>query len=772
MSSRRWILFTLLVTVGLLCGLSIFLRAANPTSGSISLNSGPVSWTGTAAGGAYNGESTCAEMVNCDTFTLTVLGTPADWSGKRVQVAMSWVVLANDYDIYIHKGDNSGPVVDQSAHGAPSTSETAYIEAGDLDPSGTTTFTVHVGYFTGEIADEYHCLATVVPAFPPPPPAPPRSQNWTINYHGECCEGNLAAAGNNTFVLLPVLVQGNRILKSSDGGKTWTQKYPPAPASVPFGIEGDMQAFGTDVIFFGTELAVMVTAHSNDFGETFVPVQNPVASAGNDQAWSYLGPFSDIAPVGQTQLEPYVLAGWMRIGASLVFSFDGGLTYPIQTPLVGDDGSGPDHVVCRNNAHAPNNAPDSRVPNALFAKHKAGRHGTWGTDRAFYWTEPADGTNPGDRDLYVCKTSDFGVNWTGIKHPMPLGPASDFVVSHSAFDNKGTFYVMHGDKLYVSFNGGESFAFVHTMPRYGSARRSDAGSDQSFVVDCGTVHIGLLEDAANGNGRVYYLRGRNVDTANPIWDEEFVDEVGSVRLDFLYIILDGNGIPTISYTTPDEEVTTASRNNAPFSVGPCGNTTPLNAVSRKAHGTAGPFDVNLLGLSTGIEPRTGGPTGNHKIVITFPTAITIGSISSSCGSVAQITTAGTETTIELTGVANATRCSIDLHGVNDGSTTNDISIPAGFLVGDTTANGLVNSSDISQTQSQSGQLVTLSNFREDVTVNGLINSSDIALVQSASGTGLPPAAPSTTSNMGASQPTAPAQSKPRKQAKARTSANR
>jgi hypothetical protein len=772
MSSRRWVLGTFLVAVSLLCGLSIFLHAANPTSGSISLSSGPVSWTGTAAGGAYNGESTCVEMVNCDTFTLTVLGTPADWSGKRVQVAMSWVVLANDYDIYIHKGDNSGPVVDQAAHGAPSTSETAYIEAGDLDASGSTTFTVHVGYFTGEIADEYHCLATVVPAFPPPPPAPPRSQNWTINYHGECCEGNLAAAGNNTFVLLPVLVQGNKILKSADGGKTWTQKYPPAPASVPFGIEGDMQAFGTDVIFFGTELAVMVTAHSNDFGETFVPVQNPVASAGNDQAWSYLGPFGDMRPGGPLPTdEPYVLAGWMRIGASVVFSFDGGLTYPIQTPLVGDDGSGPDHVVCRNNAHAPNNAPDSRVPNALFAKHKAGRHGTWGTDRAFYWTEPADGTNPGDRDLYVCKTSDFGVNWTGIKHPMPLGPASDFVVSHSAFDNKGTFYVMHGDKLYVSFNGGESFAFVHTLPRYGSARRSDAGSDQSFVVDCGTIHIGLLEDAANGNGRVYYLRGKNVDTANPTWDEELVDEVGSVRLDFLYIVLDGNGIPTISYTTPDKEVTTASRNSAPFSVGPCGNTTPLTAVSRKVHGTAGPFDVNLLGLSTGIEPRTGGPSGNHEIVITFPTAITIGSISSSCGSIARITTAGTETTIELTGVANATRCSIDLHGVSDGPTTNDVSIPVGFLVGDTTANGLTNSSDISQTQSQSGQPVTRSNFREDVTVNGLINSSDISVVQSASGTGLPPAAPSTTSNTGASQPAAPAQSKPRKQSRPRSPRN-
>jgi hypothetical protein len=61
----------------------------------------------------------------------------------------------------------------------------------------------------------------------------------------------------------------------------------------------------------------------------------------------------------------------------------------------------------------------------------------------------------------------------------------------------------------------------------------------------------------------------------------------------------------------------------------------------------------------------------------------------------------------------------------------------GALEGDTTANGKVNSSDISQTQSQSGRQVTSSNFREDVTVNGLINSSDISDVQQHSGTGLP-----------------------------------
>ena len=111
MSKNRWTLSVVLLLMSLICGVSVWrLGAANPTSGTISLSSPPVSWTGTAAGGTYNGESTCVEGINCDTFTLTVTGTPAQWAGKRIQVAMSWVVLANDYDLYIHKGDNTGPV--------------------------------------------------------------------------------------------------------------------------------------------------------------------------------------------------------------------------------------------------------------------------------------------------------------------------------------------------------------------------------------------------------------------------------------------------------------------------------------------------------------------------------------------------------------------------------------------------------------------------------------------------------------------------------------
>ena len=69
--------------------------------------------------------------------------------------------------------------------------------------------------------------------------------------------------------------------------------------------------------------------------------------------------------------------------------------------------------------------------------------------------------------------------------------------------------------------------------------------------------------------------------------------------------------------------------------------------------------------------------------------------------------------------------------------TSDITIPMSILVGDTTGNGIVNASDVSQTKSKSGQTVDSSNFRTDVTCNGSINASDVSLVKSKSGTGIP-----------------------------------
>jgi hypothetical protein len=177
------------------------------------------------------------------------------------------------------------------------------------------------------------------------------------------------------------------------------------------------------------------------------------------------------------------------------------------------------------------------------------------------------------------------------------------------------------------------------------------------------------------------------------------------------------------------------------------------AVSRKTHGAAGDFDVVLpMSGNAGIECRSGGTTGDHQLVLTFVAPVTvngnpqaqvttgigeIGSGGVANGGVVSIDSTGTIVTVPLTNVSNARRIAIRLFSVSDGSHTTDITIPMAVLLGDTTANGAVNSSDIGQTQSQSGQAVTPTNFREDVTVNGSINSSDIAFVQSKSGTAIP-----------------------------------
>ena len=588
-----WSLPVIALVSGLILVSVLRSRAANPGNGTISPASPPLIWNGTAVGGTSNGEATCVEGVNCDTFTLTVGGTPADWVGKSIQVSVSWVVLANDYDVYIHKTNNLGPIIDSSTGGAPSTMEVA-----DINPSidGTGVFTVRVVYFTGNPADQYHAVATVISS-DPPPPLPPLSPNWNIRYHGECCEGNLGASGANTFLLLPVLVTGNKILKSSDNGNTWVRKYPPVDASVPFGIEGDMHAWGNDVVFFGTELAQGVSAHSDDAGETWVTTQIPVAFPANDQSWGYLGPLANMRPGAALPTdEPYVMAGWYRIGSVVLFSFDGGLTWPIQTPLAGY--ADPQHVVCQQNAQDPTAPGDTRIANSNFAKMKSGRHGGWGTDRKFYWSETASG------NLYICKTDNFGATWTGVKHPLVGGPASDYIVTHTAFDNKGTLYVLHGNKLYVSFNQGESILYVHTLPRWGNAGRADSGADQFFVVDCGTLHIGLLEDAGEGRGNVVYLRGTGVDSASPVWEEELVDVVGNVRLDFMQIVLNGNGIPTISYTTPGEEVTTASR-NAPMVSLP-----PVNVALASNGASAIASTIHSSGLYPAAAVVNGDRTGN------------------------------------------------------------------------------------------------------------------------------------------------------------------
>jgi hypothetical protein len=171
----------------------------------------------------------------------------------------------------------------------------------------------------------------------------------------------------------------------------------------------------------------------------------------------------------------------------------------------------------------------------------------------------------------------------------------------------------------------------------------------------------------------------------------------------------------------------------------------LTAVaSRKIHGSAGTFDVDLpLTGSPGIECRAGGSNRDYQVIFTFAAPVTLNSttVTPGSGGTASVSGApvvnGNQIAINLTDVSNAQTLTINLLGVSDTTTTGDVHIPMSVLIGDTSGDGFVNSADIAQTKSQSGVAVTSSNFREDVTADSSINSADIALTKSKSGTALP-----------------------------------
>ena len=140
-----------------------------------------------------------------------------------------------------------------------------------------------------------------------------------------------------------------------------------------------------------------------------------------------------------------------------------------------------------------------------------------------------------------------------------------------------------------------------------------------------------------------------------------------------------------------------------------------------------------------------GRNGDYQVLFNFtaPVFVNGASVAPALGKSAKaagflITSADqTQVAVNLTNVTNAQTLSITLHGVSDGIAKADMAVRMSVLVGDTTGNGNVNSSDVSLTKLKSGQVVDTSNFRTDVSCNGSINSSDVSTVKLNSGTALP-----------------------------------
>ncbi|HEX3228134.1 MAG TPA: hypothetical protein VHQ95_04170, partial [Pyrinomonadaceae bacterium] len=148
-------------------------RAATPSGGTMAPTLGAtITWNGDSlATGATGGEGQCIDSgpaKNCDSFALTVSGNPSDWTGKLIQVRAAWTSQAHDYDLYVHKGDLSGPVAASGTNGGqPATEEVAYLDPAN---AGVGLYTVHVAYaVVAPGQDIYAGSAKVVPGLTPAP---------------------------------------------------------------------------------------------------------------------------------------------------------------------------------------------------------------------------------------------------------------------------------------------------------------------------------------------------------------------------------------------------------------------------------------------------------------------------------------------------------------------------------------------------------------------------------------------------------------------------
>jgi hypothetical protein len=173
---------------------------------------------------------------------------------------------------------------------------------------------------------------------------------------------------------------------------------------------------------------------------------------------------------------------------------------------------------------------------------------------------------------------------------------------------------------------------------------------------------------------------------------------------------------------------------------------PLNAVvSRKVHGTAGTFDVDLPLDGSGIECRRGGANGDYTLVFRFANTLTsVGGASVTAGT-GLVSTNNMDSNdahnyiVNLTGVTNAQRITVSLTNVTDsvGNFSANIPVSMGVLNGDVNSNAVVSNTDVAVLTSQVAAPVTSSNFRSDVNANGVISNTDVSTTKAQVGTSLP-----------------------------------
>src|SRR5438105_11164298 len=333
------------------------LRSATPSAGTLNPGGPTVTWAGTAAGGGSTDESTCVEGVNCDTFVLTLSGTPSDWSGLKARIVISSADPSGvtDYDLYVHQGDHSGPIVPggELAHGGTPP------EIVDLDPSnpeiGTGQFSVHVVYFSAFAGFQYSGSASAVSASAGSAldPSAPLDRGPKIGFQ------NFEAPGT--------LVQ---VTDSSQGPTVHTVEYTAHDAGEP----------SIGVNWNSPNSASGVTNFQSDLQTLFIKFDDSCPANGQSATW-YNSPaptsqFVDSDPIGFTDRQTgRVFAGELTLTSptcKVSFTDTDGLdplgqpSYAGWSPSSGPLGSGIDHETIGGGPYHAPAPPHGPYPNAVY----------------------------------------------------------------------------------------------------------------------------------------------------------------------------------------------------------------------------------------------------------------------------------------------------------------------------------------------------------------------------------------------------------------------
>jgi hypothetical protein len=170
----------------------------------------------------------------------------------------------------------------------------------------------------------------------------------------------------------------------------------------------------------------------------------------------------------------------------------------------------------------------------------------------------------------------------------------------------------------------------------------------------------------------------------------------------------------------------------------------IKVVSRKSHGSAGAFDIDLTN-GNGIECRSGGANGDYMLVFTFANALTSVASATVNGGTGSVNSANIDSSdahnyiVNLTGVTNAQVLTVNLTNVTDsaGDFSPAVAGQMGVLLGDVNASKRVDAADISLVRQQTLQPLTSANFREDVNVSGRIDAADVSIARQQTLTLLP-----------------------------------